>query len=376
MATLGNLKTQHKECERKGFDRFSKLPKRLRALISILWVNALCVEHNKGNCHELTKCLFNNDNIDKSHPDFWRTYRYLKRKSQGELCARYNVLHQIEKLNPNWTAFLYHPFWQVISDYDFTEEKLRYAVKCLPPNLQEYLTENNELVLNKNWQQLAQETNLDAVYGLLLLSIWLNTKNKATEFCPQTAKSLAQVNESLYHVSLRLFFTLMPTTKYGVNTYKYLKHFCRALEAICGKFNTYPQPQSYIKFAALDVFCDMQNKQAKLLLATNFTDAHHQKNNITSIFRLNISYQLTYLIYQGLINAISHSRYLSVLPNFFRTKNQSDFLSCIKPSELHHCLYYLRGKAFCFSHGISHKKYQQIKHHFKQACANYQLRNR
>jgi len=352
------------------FQQYRSLPKRLRKIAAVFWVSFLCEEKKADSHYQLAKSIIGDDSIDKTHSEFRAIYRFLKRKSKGEICSRYHPLEHIERYDKESTRLLYHPIWFVLASKQQQYLKLADIVTQLPPQVTSYIFTDNGFSLDAGWESVCHQTNLDALCALLLLAVWvsyecdeINGEEKLT--------ILSQLNESIFKMVFRLFTFFISEADFEPFPFKYLNYLCQLIERFCSEFIIKEPSNIKLKIPALDLYCNFENRAAEVVVPAGFSATPNSYTLYSGSAPTNINYLALYRLYQALTSLVSLPKYKQLLPGVNNSSNAAYFLSLIKHSSLHFYLYFLRGKAFCLAHNIPIVQYEYALVQFQKSCETY-----
>lgn len=377
VSSLGGLmpfrKIQSHYSKGKSFNQFQQyrsLPKRLRKIAAVFWVSFLCEEKKADNHYQLTKSIIDDDSIDKTHSEFRSIYRFLMRKSKGEICSRYHPIQHIESYEQECTRLLYHPIWPLLASNKTNHLELTDIVAQLPPQITSCISTDNGFSLDAGWESICKQTNLDALCGLLALAVWvnhecdgINTQEKLTV--------LSQLNESIFKMVFRMYTLFISEADFEPFAFKYLSYLCQLIERTCSEFLMHEPSNIKLKIPALELYCSFENRETELMFPTGFSAKHNPYILLSGSAPTNINYLALYRLYQALTSIVSLPKYEQLLPGVNKSRNAAYFLSLIQHSSLHLYLYFLRGKAFCLSHNIPIEQYEYAQIQFNKSCETY-----
>ncbi|ACJ29451.1 hypothetical protein swp_2720 [Shewanella piezotolerans WP3] len=352
------------------FQQYRSLPKRLRKIAAVFWVSFLCEEKKAGSHYQLAKSIIGDDSIDKTHSEFRAIYRFLKRKSKGEICSRYHPLEHIEGYEQECTRLLYHPIWPLLASNQKRYLELTDIVAQLPPQITSCISKDNGLSLGAGWKSICNQTNLDALCGLFALAVWvnhecddINTQKKLTV--------LSQLNESIFKMIFRLFTLFISEADFEPFAFKYLNYLCQLIGKSCSEFLMHEPSNIKLKISALELYCSFENKEAELMIPSGFLAKPNSYILFSGSGPTNINYLALYRLYQALTSLASSPKYKQLLPGVNNSSNAAYFLPLIQHSSLHLYLYFLRGKAFCLAHNIPIEQYEYAQVEFNKSCETY-----
>ncbi|MCL1137745.1 hypothetical protein [Shewanella pneumatophori] len=365
--------TQNQNNRGKSFYKFQQyrsLPKPLRKLAAVFWVSFLCEEKKAASHYQLAKSIIDNDSIDKTHSEFRAIYRFLKRKSKGEICSRYHPIQHIESYEQECTRLLYHPIWPLLASSKSQHSELIDIVAQLPHQVISCISTDNVLSLDTDWQAICNQTNLDALCGLLVLAVWANQESN-DNYNQEKLTILAQLNESIFKMIFRIFTLFISEDDLKPFAFKYLNYLCQLIEKACSNFLIHKPSNIKLKIPALELYCSVENKETELMIPTGFSTKLNPNILLSGSAPTNINYLALYRLYQALTSLVSLPKYGQLLPGVNKSKNAAYFLSLVQHSSLHLYLYYLRGKAFCLAHNISIEQYEYAQVQFNESCETY-----
>ncbi|MCG9732342.1 hypothetical protein L1D44_21410 [Shewanella sp. Isolate13] len=352
------------------FQQYRSLPKRLRKIAAVFWVSFLCEEKKADNHYQLTKSIIDDDSIDKTHSEFRSIYRFLMRKSKGEICSRYHPIQHIESYEQECTRLLYHPIWPLLASSKSRHSELTDIVVQLPHQVVSCISTDNGLSLDADWQAICKQTNLDALCGLLVLAVWANQESN-DNYNQDKLTILAQLNESIFKMIFRMFTLFISEDDLKPFAFKYLNYLCQLIEKACSNFLMHKPSNIKLKIPALELYCSVENKETELMIPTGFSTKHNPNILLSGSASTNINYLALYRLYQALTSIVSLPKYKQLLPGANKSRNAAYFLSLIQHSSMHLYLYFLRGKSFCLSHNIPIKQYEYAQVQFNKSCETY-----